>query len=241
MTKRLTSWSFSRYNLYKQCPLKCKLIHIDKLKEPPSPAMERGIKIHEMAEGYLKGTLPAKPFPEELRLFATEIQKLRKAFAKGGVVVEDNWAFTEAWKKTGWFDKDCWARIKLDCAHSPTNGVLVITDWKTGKFRPEKNEEYVEQLELYALAAFLMFDHVVQVRPRLVYLDEGTIYPAAKSRGGVEGQLNHGFLRGEVPALLAKWEARVKPMLADEQFAPRPNRFCPWCAFSKAKGGPCQF
>ena len=39
MTEKITAWSFSRYNLYQQCPGKAKLMYIDKLKEPTSDAM----------------------------------------------------------------------------------------------------------------------------------------------------------------------------------------------------------
>jgi len=233
---KLTSWSFSRYNLYKQCPLKCKLIHIDKLKEPPSEAMARGTRIHELAENYIKGALPAKPFPEELRLFRSEIVKLRNLFKKGHVTVEDNWAFDPAWAKADWFKG--WVRVKLDCAHI-VKDTAIITDWKTGKFRPEQNDSYVEQLELYALASLLWFPKGPgKVKPRLVYLDEGTIFPAPGERNSV---LAKGYTQDDVPSLINQWEARVRPMLCDEQFAPKPNRFCSWCAFSKAKGGPCQF
>jgi hypothetical protein len=238
MPETLKSWSFSRYNLYQQCPLKCKLIHIDKRKEPPSAAMERGIRIHELAEAYLKGELPEKPFPEELRLFRTEIQKLRKLYAKGKLLVEDSWAFTAGWDRTQWDNwADCWLRVKLDCAHKLADGVLCITDWKTGKFREDKNAEYIEQLELYALSAFLILPEIMQVRPRLVYLDEGTIFPDPSSRK----QINRGWLRSDVTELKTKWEKRTAAMLADTTFAPRPNRFCGWCSFRKAAGGPCEF
>lgn len=88
--KQLTSWSFSRYSDYKQCPLKCKLKHIDKISEPPNPAMARGAAIHNLAEDYIKGKVPK--LAPELVLFKDEFSRLRKMFKKisQSMVVEDN-------------------------------------------------------------------------------------------------------------------------------------------------------
>jgi hypothetical protein len=151
--KKITSWSFSRYSDYKQCPAKAKYKHIDRIKEPPNPAMARGAAIHTLAEEYIKGK--GRTLPPELKLFEAEFKALRKQFKKSinGMVVEDNWSFTSNWEETAWDDWiHCWVRIKLDCAHHEGDDILIVTDWKTGKFREEMNEDYVEQLELYALA-----------------------------------------------------------------------------------------
>ena len=92
--KQITSWSFSRYSTYKQCPLKLKLSAIDRIREPGNEAMARGEAIHKLAEKYIKGELRA--LPKELKLFADEFKKLRAQYKKktNGMVVEDNWAFT---------------------------------------------------------------------------------------------------------------------------------------------------
>ena len=73
--KQLTSWSFSRYSDYKQCPLKAKLKHLDKISEPPNEAMARGAAIHTLAEKYIKGE--GRSLPPELKLFKDEFKKLR--------------------------------------------------------------------------------------------------------------------------------------------------------------------
>lgn len=231
---QITSWSFSRYSAYKQCPYKLKLTAVDKLKEPGNQAMERGNQIHKLAEDFIKGKIPR--LPPELKLFADEFKALKAQYKKkiNGMAVEDNWSFTKDWDETSWNDwTHCWVRIKLDCAHHEDGETLRIRDWKTGKFRPEQNEEYVEQLELYALAALLLHDHIQRVIPELDYLDEGRSYPA-------EGE-ELIFTRADIPRLKKLWEKRVKPMMNDKKFAPRPNDKCKWCFFGqsgKAKGGP---
>ncbi len=239
--KQITSWSFSRYSTYNLCPLKAKLAFLDKIKEPPNPAMARGAEIHDKAEAYIKGK---GRLPAELKAFKDEFMALRKQYKKkiNGMVVEDMWAFTADWDETQWNDwANCWVRIKLDCAHHEDEETLIISDWKTGKFRPEKNEEYVEQLELYALSALLLHEHIEVVLPRLVYLDAEVIYPEPGSKE--EEALT--FTRKDIPALKKRWAKRVKPMMNDKTFAPRPNNLCKWCFYrasnKAAGGGQCKF
>lgn len=236
--KPLKAWSYSRYSQYKQCPLKLKLSAIDRIKEPKNQAMERGGQIHDIAEAYIKGKV-AK-LPPELALFKEEFGNLRKQFKKviNGMVVEDNWAFTKDWVETAWDDwTGCWVRIKLDCAHHLDDVTMIITDWKTGKFRADNIEDYIEQLELYALAALLLHDHIEKVIPRLAYTDEGKYFP--------EPGKEKVYTRADIPKLKKLWEKRVKAMMNDTIFAPKPNRFCNWCHFrasNKANGGgQCKF
>lgn len=232
--KKITAWSFSRYSDYKRCPLMAKLKHVDKIKEPGNPAMQRGADVHTLAEKYIKGQI--RTLPAELKLFKTEFAMLRKQYKKSinGMVVEDDWAFTKDWGESVWNDWiNCWLRIKLDCAHHLDADTLSITDWKTGKFREDMNEEYVEQLELYALAALLLHDHIQKAMPRLVYLDQGLIYP--------KGDEQMIFTRADIPKLKKLWEKRVKAMMNDTVFSPRPNDKCRFCFYGQSgikKGGP---
>jgi CRISPR/Cas system-associated exonuclease Cas4 (RecB family) len=236
-TPRLTSWSYSRYSDWRQCPLKAKLKHIDKLKEPGNAAMERGNQIHKDAEAFIKGLKPR--LAPELALFAAEFKMLKALFKKKALpmVVEDNWAFTVTWDLSRWDDwVNCWVRIKLDCAHYVADGVMVVTDWKSGKPNNYKTVEYMEQLELYALAALLMHDHLTEVQVRIGWTDVGEMYPAEPL----------SFYRKDAPKLQKVWDARVKPMMTDTKFVAKPNAMCRYCWFGqskKAEGGPgiCKF
>lgn len=232
--KKITSWSMSRYLDYRQCPAKAKYKHIDKLFEPKNDAMVRGNLIHKIAEDYIKGKIIR--VPPELKAFEAEFKKLKAQYKKkeNGMVVEDNWAFTATWGETEWNNWAlCWLRVKLDCAHHEDEITLIVSDWKTGKFREESNADYIEQLELYALAALLLYAHIEVVKPRLVYLDLGIIYPG-------EGD-EIIFTRKDIARLKKLWIKRTKAMLNDTTFAPRPNDKCRWCHFSKSKAGPCKF
>lgn len=229
-----TAWSFSRYSVYKQCPAKFKYQVLMKLPEPKSDALTRGADIHTMAEAFIKGKLARMPL--ELTSFKDEFLRLKKLYKQktSGLVVEDNWAFTAKWDATAWDDwLNCWVRIKLDCAFHTSPTSMTVWDWKTGKLRPELHEEYLEQIELYALSALLLHEWLEEVKVELCYLDLGVVYPDAE-----EPLI---YTRADIPRLKKLWESRVKPMFKDKLFAPKPNDKCYWCAYSKAKNGPCKF
>lgn len=233
--KKVTSWSFSRYSDYKKCPLLYKLKNMDKIAEPKNDAMLRGNEIHQMAEDYIKGVSGPK-IANELKAFEDVFKKLRVLYKKrtAGIVVEDDWAFTNSWDRTTWNDwANCWVRLKLDCADNENPDILVIRDWKTGKFREEMNADYLEQLELYALAGLLLHPHVKEVHPELVYLDVPTVYPSAANP--------LIYTQADVPRLKKLWEKRVKPMFTDTRFPPKANDKCRWCFYGQSgikKGGP---
>ncbi len=236
--KKLTAWSFSRFKDYDTCALKFKLKHIDKIAEPPNQAMFRGSSIGKMVENYLKGKKdllePAaekyRPdFKNALKLFKKDLEQGKVYAAKKTIttVIEDSWAFTRTWGLTQWNNwNECWLRVKMDYAFIVDGDTLHIVDWKTGKFRPDMNHDYIQQLELYALAGLLMFPHVKVVYPCLKYLDIGRTYPDT-----AHGEPLLKFTRADLPELKEVWEKRIKPMFSDTRFAPKPNRLCQWCHF----------
>jgi CRISPR/Cas system-associated exonuclease Cas4 (RecB family) len=230
--KPITSWSFSRLNDYRTCPLKFKLKHVDKLKEPGNDAMDRGNLIHKLAEDFVKGKTPR--LAPELKLMEVELKKLKALYKKKALAmaIEDNWAFTSDWEETEWNNWiHCWVRIKLDCAHHEDETTMVVTDWKTGKYNETNNVEYSEQLELYALAALLLHPHIETVKPRLGYLDHGIWFPTP----GTKQEVDLTFTQADIPRLKKLWAKRTKAMLSDTTYPPRPNDKCTWCHFGQTK------
>ena len=228
---QLTSWSFSRYNTWRLCPLKAKLGYLDKIREPPSAPMERGIRVHNDAERFIKGK--TRVLAEELKSFRALFLKLARRYRnkRDTMEVEESWTFTATWAETTWDDwVSAWCRIKLDCAVQ-YGDELRIYDWKTGKLRDDKNEEYMQQMDLYALGSLLRFPKIQTVEPTLVYVDQDQTVP---DDGVVQ------YTRDDLPRLRKEWEDRVAPMLADKAFPARPNNLCRWCFYrsdNKANGG----
>jgi hypothetical protein len=75
--------------------------------------------------------------------------------------------------------------------------------------------------------------HLKEVRPRLAYVDQGTVYP--------DEDKPLIFTPKDIDKLKKTWAKRTKAMLNDTTFAPRPNDKCRWCFFSASKNGPCKY
>lgn len=215
--QKITAWSYSRYSAYEQCPFKVKLTAIDKLKEPSSPALENGTAVHAELERYLK--VSDAPVPQCAIKLCADVEELkaRKAYAELEV------CFNDKWEPVDWFAKDAWCRIKVDALVKEDNYAWVV-DFKTGKVR----DTYEPQLELYALAALLMFPTIDTVDVSLLFVDAG------KRLDGCQ------FTRKDLDMLKAKWTDRVTPMLEDEEFRPTPNQYCRFCHFRRTNTGICQ-
>jgi hypothetical protein len=104
----------------------------------------------------------------------------------------------------------------------------VIHEWKTGKVWPE----HVKQMRLYALAGMLMYPAAYEVRVIIGYLDKSTGVREARTIG-----LFHRRLMGELKDEFAKF---AQPLLNDDIYPARPNKFCGYCHFRKSNGGPCE-
>ncbi len=231
----IKSWSFSRWSDYRGCPLKFKLKHLDKLAEPPNAAMQRGTDIHKLAEDYTLGKI--KALPAELGSFKVEFKRLREQKIK---TVEGQWAFKRDWTITRWNDWDgAWLRVKMDATYTNVeHNALVVIDHKTGKYREEKNEEYLLQLDLYGTAGLAYVPEVDLVSPRLWYLDVGRIYPDPDTN---ESEEELEYTRDKAKEFRKSWEVRVEPMFRDRTFKPTPGDACRFCHYRKSNGGPCKY
>jgi hypothetical protein len=218
--KPITAWSFSRLGVYEQCPFKFKLVYVDGLKEPGSAAMDRGKAIHAEGEAYLKNADAA--LPDSYKLLAVEMEELRASKALSELEI----TFTADWGPTGWFDDNAWLRIKID-ALLEKDGKVQIIDFKTGKNRGG----YEDQLELYALAALIMYPDAKEISAELWFLDSGEII------GTSHGAYSHT----DVNDLKKKWLQRSNKMFIDTLWSPRANQYCRWCHFRKENNGPCQY
>lgn len=233
MADLVKAWSYSRYADYKQCPARFKYKHIDRLPDPGSPAMQRGSDIHREGERYLKAGRKAAP-PKTYTHFKDEMKQLVGL----NPMVEQQWGFTRDWTPTGWFDRDTWLRIICDVTVLYDDGTADLIDFKTGR-KYDTNEE---QIELFSMSGFMMWPEVNHVTARLWYLD----VPDGPNDGDPHSDSTANttireYTRDQFDKARKSWEKRIQPMFNDTRFAPRPNEKCKWCAYSKAKGGPCKF
>lgn len=227
---RVKFWSYSAWSLYTKCPAAYRFEKIDRRPAPKGAALIRGQDTHEKAEAYTDGRLRRRP--PELDTFDEEFKELRRDYKAGLVRCEEMISLDRDWNVvTGDpFDPRIWLRVKADAVHFLGDGALRNIDHKTGKVR----EEYVEQLDLQALAALIRYARewdtpVRECSVELWYLDHGVIKPD-------DGMV---YTPKDIPRLKKEWTARVKPMFADRRFDPRPSGACNYCHYRKSNGGPC--
>lgn len=226
---KITSWSYSKLKCYETCPRQFRYKYIDRVPEPPSPAMARGTEKHLQLEQYISGEAARLPkeLSDSLGELRRDVQVLRKQ-PKAEAEVE--LAVDKRWRITSWTDPRAWLRAKFDVRAPdvhPTNeqiGTRII-DHKTGRERPA---EHSEQLELYSVMEFSVNKVIDYVVGEIFYVDHGRkLSVLYNSRAFVLEKLRD------------RWEDRATTMLRDRKYPAAPGRGCRWCSFSREKGGPC--
>ena len=212
----INRWSHSRLSTYESCPKKAFYRYVKKHPEESHPAAERGIKIHKLAEQYIKGELPE--VPKELYLFYEGFEQLREEYEKGDVCVEEQWAFNLSWEKTDWDSEDTWGRYIVDAfVQDGTKGKVI--DFKTGRYK-DYNENYRNQCALYACCVFNRFSELETIQTELWYLDHHKI-------------TRYSFTRKEAEEAQKDFHKRGLAMTTDELFATTPSEFsCRFCSFT---------
>lgn len=178
--QRIERWSYSRITDM-SCPLKCKLKHIDRIKEPergPPPAglkewpNDRGSRIHNEAEAVVRGD---KEVTKELAGFKPEIAVLQELYKAGVVQLEVPWTFDRDWSPAGPYREwQWWCAVILDVYARLSEAEAYIADWKSGK-RAWNEIKHAEQMKFYAMAVFLKYPEVQQVTSELLYVDENQL------------------------------------------------------------------
>lgn len=189
------AWSYSRLNVFEQCPKRFNLQYVLKVFpkfDDSAYHLQRGKLMHAALERYLKTgdlrvldpeTNPALKYPKEPGLPPTSVLKcplefllpvldsFRRSYC---LSVEGEKAFDAQLNEVSWFDSGnrnrgkVWVRVILDvlALSSVVGDVLIIADWKSGKIYDTK-----DQLRLFAAAGMLLFPHVEKVVTGYVWLD----------------------------------------------------------------------
>lgn len=216
-------WSFSRWGTYDKCPRMYRHAHVEKLPQPFSKAMERGILVHREAENYVRGRTDT--LSGDLHDFREELANIRDA----GFKAEESWTVTKTWQVTHAKDWDhAWLRGKAD-ASNYARSVIDMIDYKTGRYYPSHDE----QAEVLALLGFALYPRAKTIDEEFWYLDQGTVKV-------------YSFKRTRVPVLKKKWNARARIMLSDDVLKEKPSESsCKWCSFrsdrklGNGEDGPC--
>lgn len=219
----IKSWSYSRLLDFESCPLRARMKYVDKIPDVQGEAAERGTRIHQLAEDFVKGKI--KKLPTELLKFSDEFLALRKRFIEKLVSLEGEWGFDKDWNVTTY--KTAWVRIKLDARISKAKKHSVVVDYKTGK-RFGNEIKHGEQVVIYGIAELLREPNVEIVDVELWYLD-------------VDVLISTRFTREQLMRFLPGFEKRGAKITTATHFPANPSlHTCKWCAYGPAKGGQCK-
>lgn len=223
-TKTIKAWSFSGLRVFETCEEHARLKYIEREPEPErddNAANERGKRIHDNAEKYIRGEL--SELPKELsKHWEAELNRLREEFAEEPhrFQLEEDWGFTHDWEPTGFFDDNVWCRMKLDVLEFPMgieNHADVI-DWKSGK-KWGNEVKYTQQGQLYAVGTFMKYPELLSIKTRFLFTDTGE-------------KMERVYSRNQMPPILTNFTQRGERMTTAMHFKPKPSkiacRFCPY-------------
>jgi hypothetical protein len=225
MIKTIPAWSISRLLDFEKCAHRSFLQIIQKSPQPEledNHPMVRGSRIHKEVEDYISGA--TDEFPSSGKKCKEILDHCREAFANGRASVEEKWGFDNDWSPVGWFDDAIWLRAATDCTING-EGEAEIFDWKTGKsFGNEV--KYMQQMQLYAVGAFMRYPDLEIADVTLGFLDDGKLRTKTFQRDT------------KLYKLLERFTQRGNAMTNCVDFRPKPSAVnCKWCPFRPTEIG----
>lgn len=222
-TSLFERWSYSSWSLGRKCGYALKLSYLDKIKQPPNRAMDRGIMIHSLAEHYLKGSLTGG-VPKPLQKLTTEYKALKKLKPP---IIEQYWGVSPSWKPMDYG----WCTAKTDVALPPTKkeNILITVDHKSGK----EYKDHWKQGSLYSAIGFALYPRIDLAVAEFFYVDQGKAVP-------------YEFTRAQLRYSVRYWMEQGKEFMARKKFLPQPSfNACQYCGYrsdkklASGKPGPC--
>lgn len=203
-------WSFSSLTGFETCPRRYYEVRVLKsVTEPESAVLVWGNQVHKALE---ERVVNGAPLPESMAQY--EPIAARIAASKGEIFVERELALTKNLTPTGWWDKDCWVRGKVDVGIIDHDKAVVL-DYKTGKVKPN-----FDQLRLFAVLIMHHHPEVERVKSGFLWLAHDKL-------------TSEVFTRSDTHAIWADYLSRVRRMelaYANEQFPEKPSGLCRgWC------------
>jgi hypothetical protein len=218
-------YSYSSLATFKQCPAKFKFAYIDKVEvptEPPSPAMERGTKIHNSVEDYLLGKSEFL-HPDIHKTYGQFMMSLRAEV--GTLLPEWKWGVTWDFKPCSYDAPNCMIHGYMDAVVVPADesSHIALYEWKTGK---KYLEDHASQAFTYATALMIHHPERPAVDAMITYFDQTDYHKIMYPQGMM---LNYQHtLRREIDAIVF-----------EKRWPTKPTFKCKWCKFSRYNGGPC--
>lgn len=241
--KKYLPWSISKLTVSDACGLKFKWQYIDKKKEKRSEdgRARIGSAAHKVVELLLKNKANYKraikiasidnkltnpeieslmEYGHNIKEFLARIDKFSEKHPIKELLVEQRFAFTPSLKPTKFFDNKSLFRGVFDLVLLLEEGTAIIIDHKTGQ--PGPISKHSAQLNLYSLAAFILYPEITGVQCAIHYIKDSTIswgkYISKDSMDDLKNWLNT-YLHDKTENI------------ATEEFTPNKSWLCNFCGF----------
>lgn len=224
MVFKYSPYSFSKLNTYEMCPKRFKFRYIKKEKEGEcdKSALIRGSAIHEMFENHQKGKEPKKSkYTADFKkaIERPQVKKIKKHLESPEKTCREvSFGMTKDFSPCEYKDKNALFRGKIDLVYID-NGVLNLADYKTGKAKDEKYQNY-DQLLLYSIYFFQRYPSLEKLKISYVYVDQDVVNSLEVLRSFIETHKAH-FL------------SIVNSIEADQEYIAKPSKLCHWCPYHK--------
>lgn len=231
--KTIPSWSYSRLDVFEQCPHRAYLAYIEKSPEPPRVIpdgmdmhpLDRGLAVHSDAENYIISEIL---LPPSLKKFESDFVQIKTLPAEY-VFAEKKMAFDSEWNKTDFYSRSAWLRMVVDLlVFDEANKTLRVIDHKTGKKYPVK---HIQQGQLYAIACALLYPEYETFNTEFWYLDSGD-------------KLERSYSLTQCLMFKDDFNRRGKEMTETLNFPVKASAWtCKWCPYNKTERGTgaCEF
>lgn len=219
---KFAPYSFSKINTYLNCPKRFHFQYVLKEKQGvcDRSALVRGSAIHEMFEKHSKGKEPQQtPYTADFKKALTrpEVKKIKEQLESSAKTCREiSFGLTKNFEPCEYSSKNALFRGKIDLAYND-NGMLTLVDYKTGKPKDEKYQNF-DQLLLYSIYFFQRFKTLNSCKVQFVYVDHGIVNSLDTERKYLE-KLKEHFIN------------TVKTVESDTEYNPKKSRLCDYCPY----------
>ncbi len=210
-------YSYSKLSLHKQCGKKFKFKYIDKL--PPiikdDEPLKKGSAVHKMLEKYPE-TLYQKN-KDYVDIFNKFLGTRYKCLLDLPAVKEEQSIGLDDDLEPCKYSKKALFRGFIDY-FAVIKNTIVIVDWKTGKLRDPRYQDY-NQLLFYAIYMFKKFTEINKIKIMYIYVEHSADNSIILERKYLENYINE--LRSEIKDI------------ENSKFIKNKSKLCDWCDYQE--------
>jgi hypothetical protein len=215
--------SFSSMTTYENCPYQLLLKNLHKLPRKSAPAAERGSKLHDKLEQYVKGDLDSFNWKsiKSGEYHRPLIESFREDYQIGLCHPEIQYGLTKKLKSCAFDADEVWHRGILDILtfESDAKHRALIYDYKSGSSK--SGAKHRSQLMLYALVSFMLYPTLKEIHTSPIYIDEKV--PTFLTR----------FVKKDLELFWPRYSMRLNAVTDATVFPAKPsNMACRWCDFA---------